>query len=112
MRAVLPEIINLDQVAYLKERFIGQNIRVVDDVTTYAYENDQSGIILGSDFEKAFDSVEWSFIYRTMKAFGFDFLRFGFQHSPSAGYFEKPQLANSFSREVFAAFAAFRQMFH
>ena len=71
MRAVLPEIINLDQVAYLKERFIGQNIRVVDDVTTYAYENDQSGIILGSDFAKAFDSVEWSFIYRTMEAFGF-----------------------------------------
>ena len=71
MRTVLPEIINPDQVAYLKERFIGQNIRVVDDVLFFAHENDSDGIILCSDWEKAFDSIEWSFIYETLQAFGF-----------------------------------------
>ena len=71
LRHVLPEIIHSDQVAYLKDRYIGQNIRVIDDVLNFSSETDADGIILCADFEKAFDSVEWSYIHRCLLAFNF-----------------------------------------
>ena len=71
LRHVLPDIIHSDQVAYLKDRYIGQNIRVLDDVLYYSNETDADGIILCADFEKAFDSVEWSYIQKSLMAFNF-----------------------------------------
>ena len=71
LRNVLPELIHPDQVAYLKDRYIGQNIRIVDDILYYIKETNDNGIIACIDFEKAFDSVEWSYIHETLKAFKF-----------------------------------------
>ena len=71
LREVLPELIHPNQVAYLQDRYIGQNIRIIDDVLHFANNTDVNGIVLCSDFEKAFDSVEWSFIHKTLLAFNF-----------------------------------------
>lgn len=68
---VLPEVINCDQVAYLKDRYIGQNIRTIDDIIQYCYETSNPGILACIDFEKAFDSVEWVFISKALSAFNF-----------------------------------------
>ena len=38
---------------------------------SYTESNKISGIFLFVDFEKAFDSLEWDFLYRALKAFNF-----------------------------------------
>ena len=68
---VLPFLIHSDQTGYLKSRFIGENIRVIDDIITYTSMKNIPGIILAVDFEKAFDTVRWSFIENTLTAFNF-----------------------------------------
>ena len=44
---------------YIKGRFIGFNIRQIQDVIDYANELDSEGAILFLDFRKAFDTVEF-----------------------------------------------------
>ena len=70
LKRVLPNIINDDQVAYLKDRFIGQNIRTIIDIMNYTKNNNKVGIIAFLDFEKAFDTIRWDVIEDTLKIFG------------------------------------------
>ena len=55
----------------MKGRFIGENIRLIDCIIQYATEKNIPGLLLFIDFEKAFDSLEWSFIFDTLWFFGF-----------------------------------------
>ena len=71
LRNVLPDLIHSDQVAYLENRYIGQNIRIIDDVLYHAKATNADGIIACIDFEKAFDSVEWSYIDQVLQSFNF-----------------------------------------
>ena len=52
---------------FLKNRFIGENIRLLDSIINYTDTEQIPGLLLFVDFEKAFDSVEWSFIGKTLK---------------------------------------------
>jgi hypothetical protein len=78
LQEVLPSLINLDQSGYLKKRFIGQNIRILEDVSFFAKENNLPGILLSIDFEKAFDSLNWNFLFKTLKHvnFGDNFINY------------------------------------
>jgi exonuclease III len=71
IKKVLPTVINPDQVAYLKDRFIGQNIRQIFDIMGYTKLMDKKGIIAFLDFEKAFDTIKWKVIYDALNAFNF-----------------------------------------
>ena len=71
LHTVLPSIINLDQTGFLKGRYIGENIRTISDIIDYTSLRHQPGIILLLDFEKAFDTVKWSFIINSLKLFNF-----------------------------------------
>ena len=71
LQNVLPSVINYDQSGYLKNRYIGQNIRLLEDVSTYTNFYNLPGIIFSIDFEKAFDSINWSFLLKTLKCFNF-----------------------------------------
>ena len=68
---VLPFIIHEDQTGYIRTRFIGENIRLIDDIISYTSMRKIPGILLAIDFEKAFDTVKWSFIEKTLHAFNF-----------------------------------------
>ena len=68
---ILDKIISPEQTAYVKNRFIGENIRQMHDIIDYAYKMKIPGIILFLDFQKAFDSLEWNFMFKTLKKFGF-----------------------------------------
>ena len=71
IKNVLPNMINNDQTGFIKGRFIGENIRLIDGVIQFAAAKNISGLLLFLDFEKAFDTVEWTFIQRTFKHFNF-----------------------------------------
>ena len=68
MKTVLPSIINPDQTSFLKGRFIGENIRLIDGVIDYTEFKGIPGLLLFVDFEKAFDTLEWSFIVTPFKS--------------------------------------------
>ena len=71
LQAVLPKLIKNDQIGYMKDRNIEQNIRIIEDIMTYTDLKHLPGFIVLVDFEKAFDSVEWSFLLRTLETFNF-----------------------------------------
>ena len=71
MKLVLPDVINNDQTGFLKGRFIGENVRLIDSVIRYAAEKNIPGLLLFIDFEKAFDSLERQFILDSLRYFGF-----------------------------------------
>ena len=67
----LPKLIDNDQTGFIKGRFIGENIRLIDSVINYAAAKQIPGLLLFLDFEKAFDTLEWSFVRKTLQSFGF-----------------------------------------
>ena len=64
IKNVLPGIIH--QTGYVKDRFIGETIRSIYDVMDYTVEENIPGLRIFIDFEKAFDSVEWDFLYKCL----------------------------------------------
>ena len=71
MENVLTSIVHCNQTAYVTDRSIGESIRLIMDILAYREENSIRGILFSSDFEKAFDSIEHSFIFTILKSFGF-----------------------------------------
>ena len=65
---MLPEIIHTDQRGCIKGRYIGENIRLLEDIINS--KSDDSMILL-LDQEKAFDRVEWSWLFKVLKKFNF-----------------------------------------
>ena len=77
VRNVLPSLIYYDQTAYVKGRYDGEPIHLVDDLLKYGEEENSDGILFAADIEKAFDSVDHNFIFATLNKFGFgsDFIQ-------------------------------------
>ena len=71
LKKVLPKLVNSDQTGFMKGRFIGENIRLIDGVINFADAENIPGLLLFLDFEKAFDTVEWVFIKKTFQQFNF-----------------------------------------
>ena len=70
-KQVIPNIINYDQTGFLKGRFIGENIRLIDGIIKYTAAKNIPGLLLFLDFEKAFDTVEWPFLQKTLQYYNF-----------------------------------------
>lgn len=69
LQKILANTINKNQTAYVKGRYIGENARLILDIFEYCDSENKNGILLFLDFEKAFDSVEWNFLFETLKKF-------------------------------------------
>ena len=68
---VLPKLINEDQTGYVKGRYIGQNIRLIQDIMKVTESENIPGIALFIDFKKAFDTLDWNFVFKTLEVFNF-----------------------------------------
>ena len=68
---VVDKLVGSDQTGFIKGRNIGENIRLMSDVLHYCESQDIPGILLNLDFAAAFDSVEHSFLFRTLSEFNF-----------------------------------------
>ena len=71
IKKILPTLINEDQTGFVPNRYMGYNIRMIYDIINYLDSNNLPGILINLDFEKAFDSLDWKFMYKVLKAFGF-----------------------------------------
>ena len=71
LQKVISKVVSADQNGYIKNRFIGFSIRQIQDIIDYAEECNLEGVILFLDYQKAFDSIEWNFIYMALEKFGF-----------------------------------------
>ena len=68
---VLTFLINPDQTGFIKGRYIGQNIRLINDILEQTKLRNIPGILLQLDFRKTFDTIEWEFIQGTIALFNF-----------------------------------------
>ena len=71
LKKVLPEIINSDQRGGVKGRLIGENIRLIEDVLFEIENLEDDAIIFLQDQEKAFDRVEFNWLFSSLKHFNF-----------------------------------------
>ena len=78
-RDVLDEILNLIEsvsedfpsYSFISGRYIGENTRLIYDIMNYTDEFNIPGLLLIIDFEKAFDTMSWEFIKKTLHFFNF-----------------------------------------
>lgn len=57
-------------MGFFKNRFIGENIRIAYDIMRSIECYDIFGLLMSIDFEKAFDTISWDFIFKTFFNFG------------------------------------------
>ena len=68
---VLLEIIHCNQTGYVQNRFIGETVRSIVDITDHTKNTNIAGMLQFIDFEKAFDSLQWNFLFKSLEIFGF-----------------------------------------
>ena len=71
LKLTLDNLIHKNQKGFISGRFIGENIRLIYDVLFETKNRNLQGLILSIDFEKAFDTVSWKFIVKTLKYYNF-----------------------------------------
>ena len=64
-------LIHENQKGFISGRFIGENIGLIYDVLFETKNRNLQGLILSIDFEKAFGTVSWKFIVKTLKYYNF-----------------------------------------
>ena len=68
---VIPNIISGEQTAYVKNRFIGESGRLTSDIIETTDIFNLSGYMVTMDIEKAFDSLDHTFLLKVLKKIGF-----------------------------------------
>jgi hypothetical protein len=72
LHTILPEYIDESQFGYVKDRYIGENIRCLIDLNTMYKKKNQEAYAIQIDFEKAFDSINWDFMFTSLEIMNFD----------------------------------------
>ena len=68
MKTVINKLISRDQSGFISGRYIGDNTRIVYDLMQFVDEKNIPGLLLLIDFEKAYDSLSWSFMKSILKS--------------------------------------------
>jgi hypothetical protein len=71
LASVMDRLVAPTQSAFLKGRQLVDGVVVINEVVDLARRNDQSCLIFKVYFEKAYDSVDWSFLEYMLGRFGF-----------------------------------------
>lgn len=71
LESVLPNLIDPDQSGFIKGRQTHDNLRHITHVVEKARRKHISAALLSLDVEKAFDWVEWSFLFQVLRRFDF-----------------------------------------
>ena len=71
LEPILPGLIHYNQNAYVKGQSIFDAVRTIEDILEYTKCKKMSGILVAIDFEKAFDSLDHSYLLKVLHAFNF-----------------------------------------
>ena len=71
IKEFLPQLVDCDQMAYVKGRNSRESIRLTDDLLEYADKENLDGLIFAADTEKSFDVIEHNFLLATLTKYGF-----------------------------------------
>ena len=72
LKKVLPSVIDESQSAFLKGRGILDSVLMANEAIEDLKRKGRSGLCLKLDFEKAYDSVRWDFLYDILLRMGFN----------------------------------------
>ena len=53
----------------MKDRFIGETVRLLYDLMAFSLEENIPGLMIFIDFHKAFDCLEWNFLFSFQSCF-------------------------------------------
>ena len=70
LKIFLDKIITSNQTAYVKDRFIGESSRLLSDILELTDYLKIGALLVTIDFQKAFDSLNHTFIIETCRKFG------------------------------------------
>ena len=71
IKQILPTIIDDTQTGFMKDRYIGENVRILEELLDYVENEDKPCLLFFSDFEKAFDSIDHSYLVNVLKHLNF-----------------------------------------
>lgn len=69
IQKVLPQLIHTDQTGFVPQRQTHDNIRRSLHIISHIQERKLQALIVSLDAEKAFDSVSWEFLYKTLEKY-------------------------------------------
>ena len=69
LKIVMPSLVHPNQVAYVKNRFIGEGIRTIEETMHYTKNLKIEAYAVAIDFEKAFDSIDWDYLWEALAAY-------------------------------------------
>ena len=79
IRKVITNLIHSDQTAYVKGRYIRESVCLISDILEYTESKGIEAILFSADFDKAFDSIDHTFLFSVLwvKSYGFgpDFIQ-------------------------------------
>ena len=70
LKKIIPNLISSQQTAYVENRFIGESGRLIADITEITDILNKEGFLVTTDIEKAFDSLDHTFVISLLKKFG------------------------------------------
>jgi hypothetical protein len=68
---IIHKVIADIQTAFIKDRFIMEGIVILHETIHEIHHKKLPGVLFKIDFEKAYDKVNWAFLYQMMQAKGF-----------------------------------------
>lgn len=72
LSTILPNIISLEQSAFVKGRLIVENIALAQELIHELGRKTRGGnVVLKLDMAKAYDRIEWDFMFAVLSKFGF-----------------------------------------
>lgn len=69
---VIHKLVSSDQTGFIKMRQSSANVRRLLGILQYVAYKKEKAVVIALDAEKAFDRVEWKYLFRVLKEFSFN----------------------------------------